>query len=676
MAFTSWLYKQTHNITSATTITNYQVKFAVYKTSGTSVDATIYCNNHCNDDFSDIRFSVDGVTSLPYWIESYTSGVSAVVWVKFPTIDTTTVSIYYGNVSAVNESSGTNTFVLFDDFSSPTLNTTLWTTPTTYAITGGVISIQEDVNGLYSQNTIDLSTHVVRAKHKVSSISVNNQVLFGFNNTKNSHAYGTYQATFQFYSSSAQLMTIHQGTALTNTDIPNVNNDTNYYISEIRKSGTTVYLTSIDSIGNVGSCSSSSNTDSTNNNYIEFNGKSTQIDYIDFVLVRLYASIEPTHSTYGPEEIINLTTILLTTTPSSGNTPLTASINVVLPTILTGFTLNYGDGETYTNASQESFTISHTYDRFGTFEIYASGYNGSVFLEQYASVIVSNQTLTASFTKSQNNNIITFTDTSTGSPNEWYWTFGDGTHSYEQNPIHKYVAIGTYTITLYASNQQFNGYITSTVTISSIVYEHAPLANFKPAILNVITDDIPYTVQFTNLSYPTTGCTYLWNFGDSSTSTSLNPSHAYSSLGVYDVTLTTTNSYGYSTITYNDCIRIHNEAKIFKEKLNVTDLYSTFEIKVFNEFSTYGDKFYKAKIFTEISGHLQGEFPSSPGLDEYCNLSFYENINEYCETIYTSVTDYLKRTVISPIMSTLGFQKMKMKIWEENAHYDDSFNRE
>lgn len=47
---------------------------------------------------------------------------------------------------------------------------------------------------------------------------------------------------------------------------------------------------------------------------------------------------------------------------------------------------------------------------------------------------------------------VQFTDTSSGSPTAWTWTFGDATGSTEQNPAHTYSAAGTYTVTLTVSN--------------------------------------------------------------------------------------------------------------------------------------------------------------------------------------------------------------------------------
>jgi PKD repeat protein len=47
---------------------------------------------------------------------------------------------------------------------------------------------------------------------------------------------------------------------------------------------------------------------------------------------------------------------------------------------------------------------------------------------------------------------VSFTDMSTGVPTSWYWNFGDGSISLDQNPSHIYSKGGKYTVTLKATN--------------------------------------------------------------------------------------------------------------------------------------------------------------------------------------------------------------------------------
>jgi len=62
-------------------------------------------------------------------------------------------------------------------------------------------------------------------------------------------------------------------------------------------------------------------------------------------------------------------------------------------------------------------------------------------------------------------------------------------------------------------------------------------------VADVTTGASPLAVQFTSQS---TGdiTSYLWNFGDSTTSTAQNPSHSYAAPGTYTVTLNVTGPLG------------------------------------------------------------------------------------------------------------------------------------
>jgi PKD repeat protein len=72
-----------------------------------------------------------------------------------------------------------------------------------------------------------------------------------------------------------------------------------------------------------------------------------------------------------------------------------------------------------------------------------------------------------------------------------------------------------------------------------------PEAAFKS---NVKSLSCSNTVSFTNQSQFSTS--YLWSFGDATSSTLANPTHTYSSAGNYNVKLTATNASGNDTITH------------------------------------------------------------------------------------------------------------------------------
>jgi hypothetical protein len=78
-------------------------------------------------DFSDVRFKVDTMGDfLPYWTESYSESVSAVMWVKVPSLPAQAITeliVYYGDPTAVDESDGDAVFEFFDDFEGVNLRT-------------------------------------------------------------------------------------------------------------------------------------------------------------------------------------------------------------------------------------------------------------------------------------------------------------------------------------------------------------------------------------------------------------------------------------------------------------------------------------------------------------------------------------------------------------------------
>lgn len=145
---------------------------------------------------------------------------------------------------------------------------------------------------------------------------------------------------------------------------------------------------------------------------------------------------------------------------------------------------------------------------------------------------------------------IAFTDSSTGSPTTWAWTFGDGGTSSSQNPIHPYGSPGTYTVALTATNASGSNTLTKTNYIT--INAPAPVADFTGNPTNITVGS---SVLFTDTS--TGGPTaWLWTFGTGQGTSTSGPtvSHAYNTAGTYTVSLTVTGPGGSNSITKTNYI--------------------------------------------------------------------------------------------------------------------------
>lgn len=90
-----------------------------------------------------------------------------------------------------------------------------------------------------------------------------------------------------------------------------------------------------------------------------------------------------------------------------------------------------------------------------------------------------------------------FHDLSANSPTSWYWEFGDGTTSTEQNPSHLYNACGSYTVNLTATND--DGSDTYTVQEGYVFVNWPFLDGFQYRMFHEIIPDSPiedYPVKF------------------------------------------------------------------------------------------------------------------------------------------------------------------------------------
>jgi PKD repeat protein len=228
----------------------------------------------------------------------------------------------------------------------------------------------------------------------------------------------------------------------------------------------------------------------------------------------------------------------ITGTPSDGVAP----VSVTFASMVTGGTSPYtyywsfGDGG-WSSLQEPTHVYSSpsTYDaKLTVTDDYYRSVNDTYTITVYAPVFISVEAdkdsgsvpLTVSFTS----------DVSGGSGGYTYsWNFGDGGSSTLPNPTHTFTSQGTFTVTLTVHDSKMNRQSASTV-IEAMTLQVIVSAN--PASGNA-----PLSVSFTStVSGGSGGYTYLWTFGDGSTSTESNSTHVYATPGSYTAYLTVTDS--------------------------------------------------------------------------------------------------------------------------------------
>ncbi|HCN82517.1 MAG TPA: hypothetical protein DIT07_02700, partial [Sphingobacteriaceae bacterium] len=151
--------------------------------------------------------------------------------------------------------------------------------------------------------------------------------------------------------------------------------------------------------------------------------------------------------------------------------------------------------------------------------------------------------------------VVQFTSTSIandGTIVKWIWDFGDGKTEERTSEAafdHPYVTSGTYSVKLRVITDKT---CESDVFTKSIIVNPSPLVDFL--LPEVCLQDA--FAQFTDKSSISDGSeaqfTYLWDFGDQTTSTLQNPKHKYNLAAIYHVTLTVKSNSGCTTTSVKD----------------------------------------------------------------------------------------------------------------------------
>jgi len=231
---------------------------------------------------------------------------------------------------------------------------------------------------------------------------------------------------------------------------------------------------------------------------------------------------------------------------------------------ITAWSWTFGDGGTSTSQSP-----AHTYGAAGTYTVAltvttADGADGET-KAGYITVSEPPAPPNADFSGSPTDGpaplSVQFADLSspgTAPITSWLWSFGDSQTSTAQNPSHTYVLPGTYTVSLAVTTADGSDLTTKVDYVTACP---PPVADF---LASTTTGLAPLTVEFTDLSVSGAGpiASWSWTFGDGGTSAEQNPSHTYTTPGVYNVSLSVSDGCGSDAETKSGYITVQNPCDV------------------------------------------------------------------------------------------------------------------
>jgi PKD repeat protein len=254
-------------------------------------------------------------------------------------------------------------------------------------------------------------------------------------------------------------------------------------------------------------------------------------------------------------------------------------------------TWSFGDGTSGTSSGD----IIHLYPGPGTYIVCLtiSNFAGTCTDTYCDSLLIGSGTTSSCsggfyYTVDTTGNGVNFYSSVSGTADTYSWDFGDGSPaSSVANPFHVYPASGTYTACLYltSSTDSTCSYTTcNTITISSAssCYAYFMIVQDSTNLFNYFIYDYSSTP-----GGPAT-TSYLWDFGDGTTSTLAFPSHTYAVSSPVNVCLTITDGLLCSA-TYCDSIDPGHASGVFT--ISVLSLGISEQTNIISSLENYPNPF-------------------------------------------------------------------------------------
>jgi len=245
---------------------------------------------------------------------------------------------------------------------------------------------------------------------------------------------------------------------------------------------------------------------------------------------------------YSSDSFAQLPVADFTATPLTGCAPLVVQFTSTSTGNPTSYQWNLGNG---VNTVQQNPSTAYTLPGTYTVTLTVTNSNGSntKTVTSYITV-VPNPTVAFSALDSSNCppfpvQFTNLTNLNAPGAGTFSWSFGDGNVSTATNPANTYVSPGQYNVTLIATN---SAGCASSLSLPFITVFTPPVANFTATPTSYC--GTPATINFNANSVGTGPHTYAWDFGDGGTGVGANPSHVYTTSGIYSVTVIVTDANG------------------------------------------------------------------------------------------------------------------------------------
>ena len=265
----------------------------------------------------------DGTTLLNYWMESYTASDNAVFWVKIAddlSTNSVTIYLYYGNPTATTTSNGDSTFELFDHFNGTSLDTSKWTWETTnsnitYSFSNSYLVIGTSSSfSTYQWAWVRANSTVSRTKSCITRFystqtpnpyTANYQIQMGFSASNNmdttANAVVDYES--QYYGGTLSKFRIKVSSTTYETDVPSSFGSSNIKTRTINwgasscslkvDTSTTIYSVNQSPSASLYPCIGFGRGANSGSAYL----------YVDFYALRKFVDPEPSHGSWGSQEV-------------------------------------------------------------------------------------------------------------------------------------------------------------------------------------------------------------------------------------------------------------------------------------------------------------------------------------------------------------------------------------